>query len=426
MASPDYPLTLRLHRRPVLVVGGGTVGARRATALHAAGADVTVVDPAPSAALAGELPELVRRGEIVHHQRGFGAADVEAVWLVHAATSDPVVNAAVVVACEARGVWCVRADDGEHSPAVTPAVARGAEVTVAVTGGGDPGRARSVRDAIAELLAGGRLAGGQLTDDRPGGSRLPLAATRAPRPGSTGHVALVGGGPGDPGLITVRGQQLLAAADVVVVDKLAPRALLETLAPEVNIIDAGKAPHAHNMSQEQINDTLIEHARAGRRVVRLKGGDPFVFGRGGEELLACAAAGIRVEVVPGVSSAIAVPAVAGIPVTHRGSAQEFTVVSAHVEPGHADSTVDWAALARLRGTLVLLMAVGRLPAITAELLARGKDPATPAAVVAAGTTAHQQVIRASLADLAGAAAGLAPPAVVVIGDVVGCLPEPPW
>lgn len=411
MASPDYPLTLRVQRRPVLVVGGGAVGARRAAALHAAGAVVTVVAPEPSAALAGELPDLVRRGELVHHRRGFETADVQGVWLVHAATSDPAVNAAVVAACDARQVWCVRADDGGASPAVTPAVARGAEVTVAVTGGGDPGRARAVRDAVAGLLAGGQL---------------PLGATRAPRPGRTGQVALVGGGPGDPGLITVRGRELLAAADVVVVDKLAPRALLATLAARVKVVDAGKAPHAHNMSQEQINEVLIEHARAGRRVVRLKGGDPFVFGRGGEELASCAAAGVAVEVVPGVTSAIAVPAIAGIPVTHRGSAQEFTVVSAHVEPGHVDSTVDWSALARLRGTLVLLMAVGRLPAITAELLARGKDPATPAAVVAAGTTPQQQVVRASLADLAAAAAQLAPPAVVVIGEVVGCLPEPPW
>lgn len=406
--GPGYPLLLDVAGRAVLVVGGGPVAARRAQALLAAGAEVTVVAPE----VVEDLREAAAAGALRHRARGFQAADLDGAWLVQAATSDPAVNAAVAAEATRRRVWCVRADAGDGASATTPAVARRGPVTVAVSGGGDPGRARAVRDAVALLLDTGQL---------------PVRATRAatgpgrPEAAGTGRVALVGGGPGDPGLVTVRGRQLLAEADVVVVDKLAPRGLLASLPAEVEVIDAGKAPHAHNMTQDEINARLVAEARRGRRVVRLKGGDPFVFGRGGEELLACAAAGIPVEVVPGVTSAVAVPAAAGIPVTHRGTAQEFTVVSAHVEPGHPDSTVDWAALARLHGTLVLLMAVGRLPAITAELLARGRDPATPAAVIASGTTERQQVVSAPLSAIASAAEGLRPPAVVVIGDVVGAL-----
>ncbi|MGY1828790.1 uroporphyrinogen-III C-methyltransferase, partial [Blastococcus sp. SYSU DS0541] len=172
---------------------------------------------------------------------------------------------------------------------------------------------------------------------------------------------LVGGGPGDPGLITVRGRQALATADVVLADHLGPQPLLASLPPEVEIIDAAKLPRGRSMAQETINDLLITHARAGRRVVRLKGGDPFVFGRGFEELQACTAAGIPVEVVPGITSAVAVPALAGIPVTHRGLTHEFVVVSGHLPPDHPASLVDWPALGRLRGTLVVLMGVDTAP-----------------------------------------------------------------
>jgi uroporphyrin-III C-methyltransferase/precorrin-2 dehydrogenase/sirohydrochlorin ferrochelatase len=236
---------------------------------------------------------------------------------------------------------------------------------------------------------------------------------RRHRPGP-GHVALVGGGPGDPGLITTRGRALLAQADVVVVDRLAPLALLEELDDDVEVIDAGKAPHAHTLTQSQIEDLLVERARAGLRVVRLKGGDPYVLGRGGEEALACVAAGVPVEVVPGVTSAIAVPAAAGIPVTHRGLARGFTMVSAH------DTDVDWAALAALPDTLVLLMGVTRLREAAAALVAGGRDEATPVAVVERGTTDEQRTTVGTLADIADLAQerGVVSPAVVVVGEVV--------
>jgi uroporphyrin-III C-methyltransferase/precorrin-2 dehydrogenase/sirohydrochlorin ferrochelatase len=223
--------------------------------------------------------------------------------------------------------------------------------------------------------------------------------------------------------VTVRGRRLLAAADVVVVDRLAPGLLLDELRPGVEVVDASKIPYGPAAAQEELNRILVERALAGRFVVRLKGGDPFVFGRGGEELLACAAAGVPVTVVPGVTSAIAAPAAAGIPVTHRGVAHEFTVVSGHVPPEHPESLVDWAALARMRGTIVVLMGLKHLPAIAAALLAGGRAGDTPVAVVQEATTGDQRTLRADLATVAEAVrdAGLRPPAVVVIGPVVDAL-----
>ncbi|WP_461030233.1 uroporphyrinogen-III C-methyltransferase, partial [Streptomyces sparsus] len=236
----------------------------------------------------------------------------------------------------------------------------------------------------------------------------------------TAGVALVGGGPGDPDLITVRGRRLLAEADVVIADRLGPRDLLDELPPHVEVIDAAKIPYGRAMAQEAINNALMEHAKAGKHVVRLKGGDPFVFGRGMEEVEALTEAGIPVTVVPGISSSISVPGAAGIPVTHRGVAHEFTVVSGHAAPDDPASLVDWPALARLRGTLVMLMAVERVGAIAATLVSHGRDPGTPVAVVQEGTTTAQRRVDATLATVADvvAAEGIRPPAVIVVGDVV--------
>ena len=235
-----------------------------------------------------------------------------------------------------------------------------------------------------------------------------------------GRVAIVGGGPGDPDLITVRGLRLLQQADVVVVDRLAPRALLGELGPDVEIVDVGKTPYCETTTQEQIEAVLVDRARRGLFVVRLKGGDPYVFGRGGEEVATCVAAGIPVEVVPGITSALAGPAVAGIPVTHRGVAATFTVVSAHVEPGADRDPVDWEALARLGGTVVVLMGVARLPSVAAALLRHGRAATTPAAVVASATTPAQRVTIAPLGRIAEAALEeqVRPPAVLVVGEVV--------
>jgi uroporphyrin-III C-methyltransferase / precorrin-2 dehydrogenase / sirohydrochlorin ferrochelatase len=390
-ASPSYPLALDVAGRRVVVVGGGPVAARRARALVSADAQVDVVAPA----LCEDLADLVNDGRVEWLPRDYLTGDVDGSWLVHTATGDRLTDDLVAADAEAGHVWCVRADDAARSAAWTPAVTHAGEVTVAVTAGGDPRRATTLRDAIALALDTGQL---------------PL---RRHRTAETGSVALVGGGPGDPGLLTTRGRRLLAEADVVLVDRLAPRALLDELDPSVVVIDVGKSAGHHPLPQAEINSLLVDHAREGSRVVRLKGGDPFLLGRGGEEALACLAAGVLVEVVPGVTSAFAVPAAAGIPVTHRGLARQVTIASGHVG-------LDWASLARLEGTLVLLMGVSTLGAATAALIAHGKPAGTPAAVVESGFSDRQRTTTGTLATIADLARqrDVQPPAVVVIGDVV--------
>jgi len=236
-----------------------------------------------------------------------------------------------------------------------------------------------------------------------------------------GEVVLVGGGPGDPDLLTVGGLRALQAADVVLYDHLAPIASLAETKPGALLIDVGKLPRSRHVPQEVINDLLVQHARAGAAVVRLKGGDPFVLGRGSEEVQACAAAGVPVRVIPGVTSSVAGPALAGIPLTHRGVTQSFTVVSGHVPPGHSASTTEWDVLARSNATIVVLMGVAHLAAICTGLIARGLDPDTPAAVVANAALPDQRVVRGNVTTLPGLAsdAGVLPPALIVIGAVVG-------
>jgi uroporphyrin-III C-methyltransferase/precorrin-2 dehydrogenase/sirohydrochlorin ferrochelatase len=392
-----YLLGLRLSGRRVLVVGGGRVAQRRVPALLEAGAEVTVVSPGVTPA----LDDLIAAGRVTWHARPYEVGDCDGAWLVQACTDDRSVNTAVAAEAEAKRVWCVRADDKDASAAWTPATGRVDEVSVAVTAGGDPRRAAGIRDAVVDALRDG-------TVDARRNRTKPVG------------VALVGGGPGDPGLITVRGRQLLAQADVVVADRLAPRALLDELAPDVELIDAAKVPYGRSLSQETINELLVDRARQGKFVVRLKGGDSFVFGRGGEEMIACAEAGIPVLVVPGITSAVAVPAAAGVPVTHRGVSQEFHVISVHVAPDDPKSTVDWPGLARSQGTLVLMMAVERLAKVAETLVRDGRSPETPVMVVQDGTLPTQRAVIASLSTVADrvSAAGIRPPAIVIVGDVV--------
>jgi uroporphyrin-III C-methyltransferase/precorrin-2 dehydrogenase/sirohydrochlorin ferrochelatase len=396
-----YLAGLDLRGREVVVVGGGTVAQRRLPRLLAAGAVVRLVAPRTTPS----VQALADAGELVWHARPFRHGDLDGAWYALACTDDPDVNAAVAAEAEECRVFCVRADAASRGSAVTPATGDHDGLLVGVLSGGSPRRSAAVRDAILDALRTAALAD-------PG--HEPVAA---PTPG----VALVGGGPGDPELITVRGRRLLARADVVVVDRLAPRELLDELSPHVQVVDAAKIPYGRAAAQETINRTLIEHARAGRFVVRLKGGDPYVFGRGFEELQACAEAGVPVTVVPGVTSAFSVPAVADVPVTHRGVAHDVVVVSGHVPPGDKRSLVDWDALGRLRGTVVLLMALERLAVIADTLVAAGRPADTPVAVVQEGTLRGERVVRSTLETVARAVAdaGLRPPAVVVVGPVAG-------
>jgi uroporphyrin-III C-methyltransferase/precorrin-2 dehydrogenase/sirohydrochlorin ferrochelatase len=400
MADQHYLVGLDLRDRLVVVVGGGSVVQRRMPRLLAAGAKVRVISPSVTAVVEG----MAGSGEVDWQRRRYADGDLADAWYVLACTDDPDANAAVVAEARRRRVFCVRADAGELGSAVTPAVGEHEGLTLGVLSGGEPRRSAAVRTALVEALHAGQI------DDS--------AAPAAP------GVALVGGGPGDPGLITVRGRRLLSRADVVVADRLAPQRLLEELPAHVQVIDASKIPYGRAMQQEAINAALIDAAKAGKFVVRLKGGDPFVFGRGFEELLACVDAGVPVTVVPGVTSAFAAPAAAGVPVSHRGVAHEIVVVSGHAAPDDPTSLIDWSALGRLRGTLVLLMGVQRIAAFADVLVEHGRPPDSPVAVIQDGTLRGQRILRSTLAKVADdmAGEGIRPPAIIVIGPVAGLTP----
>lgn len=346
---------LSVAGRAVLVVGGGPAALGKIALLRDSDADVTVVAPTVMASIA----DLAERGLIRWHQRDLDDTDIDSSWLVYAATGDDAADAEVALRSAARQRFCLPGSAGVDAPEV------------------------------------------------------------AGRTGPGGRVVLVGGGPGDPGLITVTGLTAIREADVVVHDRLAPLAVLDEVRKGAVIIDVSKIPGGATTPQEEINRVLVEHAAAGKTVVRLKGGDNFVFGRGGEEWQACAAAGIEVQIVPGVSSALAVPALAGIPLTHRTANQGFTIITGHVPPGDPRSMLDYAALARSRTALVIMMGVGNLSAIADELIAQGMDPRTPAATVADGSMPGQRTVLSTLGEIgaATAAAGVRPPAITVIGAV---------
>ncbi|MBM9459011.1 uroporphyrinogen-III C-methyltransferase [Nocardioides sp. zg-536] len=394
---PPYPSGLRLAGRRVVVVGGGHVAQRRVPQLIAVGADVLVVSPVVTPAIEG----LVGSGEITWRRGEFADSDLDGAWYVMAVTDDADVNDRVSVLCEQQRIFCVRSDDATKGTAWTPAVGREAGITVAVVGNRDPRRSASVRDDIVAGLREGTIAAPHHRDRTPG-------------------VTLVGGGPGDPDLIPIAGRKALMSADVVVADRLAPRELLGDLPADVELIDVAKLPRGRSAQQEEINRVIVERALAGKRVVRFKGGDSFVFGRGFEEVIACREAGVPVTVVPGLTSPVSVPGIAGIPVTHRGITHEFTVVSGHLPPGHPEALVDYDALARMQGTVVVMMGVQNAPAIAQALIAGGRSAATPVAVICDGTMPTQRTVLATLGTLAErlVAEDVKPPAIIVIGEVV--------
>ncbi|PYF99775.1 uroporphyrinogen-III C-methyltransferase [Georgenia satyanarayanai] len=361
-------LGLELTGRTVLVAGGGRAAARRVRAMLDDGALIRVVAPGLCADLRLLVDDPASARALTWLAREVRESDLDGVWLALAATDDPAVDRAVARWAEERRTWCVDAGAVHDRTARTPESTSSA------------GRRRRRRAS-----------------------------------GGVGSVVLVGGGPGAVDLLTVRGRRALAEADVVVTDRLGPVDVLDELAPGVEVVDVGKTPGHHPVPQEEINAILVAQARRGRRVVRLKGGDPFVYGRGGEEVAACHAAGIPVEVVPGVSSALSVPALAGIPLTHRG-----TVAAFHVTSGH--DALDEAALVSARdrtATLVILMGVSQLPRLMTQLLTAGADPGLPVALVENGSTPRQRVTRAVLGDVVRRAAevGVRSPAVIVVGDV---------
>jgi uroporphyrin-III C-methyltransferase/precorrin-2 dehydrogenase/sirohydrochlorin ferrochelatase len=463
-----YPVSLVLRGRRSVVVGGGCVAEHKVQGLLEAGARVTVVSPEVTRL----LEDLAAQGAVEHHRRPYRPGDLAGAFLAVAATDDRAVNGAIWAEAEARGVLLNAVDDLDHCHFIAPAIHRAGDITVAVsTAGKSPALAVRLRQRIAGLIgrAEARLC------EFLGGLRLELAA-RVPDPATrtalwyrivdsdvvdfvrrrdlagarrrveelvhqpcrgaaccaptqgrgqvaavptrrTGVVYLVGAGPGAPGLITLRGLRILRRAEVVVYDRLVHPALVAAAPPSAERVFVGKRPGGHSVEQRRINAVLIERARAGAVVVRLKGGDPFVFGRGAEECEALRAAGLRFEVVPGVTSAVAAPGAAGIAVTHRKLASAFAVVAGHECDGASD--LDWDALGRIP-TLVFLMALRSLPRIAASLIAHGRRPETPAAVIAGATLPDERTVVGTLATIGrlGEEAGLEPPATLVVGEVV--------
>jgi uroporphyrin-III C-methyltransferase / precorrin-2 dehydrogenase / sirohydrochlorin ferrochelatase len=438
------PIFLSVAGRRCLVVGGGAVAWRRTQQLVAAGARVTVNAPA----LCSELAGMVTEGRVAHVASTFAPALVRGATLVVAATDDADVNARVYAAGERFGALVNAVDDPAHSHYIVPAVVERDPVVVAIsTGGAAPVLARRLRERLEAWLPSrlGRLASlmrawratvrvrvphadarrglweevcdGEVAEHVLAGREAEahrafgraLNAARTPRAGS---VALVGAGPGDPDLLTLRALRLLQDADVILHDRLVGAGVLARARRDAELVDVGKAPGRHALAQPEIEALLVRLARAGRRVVRLKGGDPFVFGRGGEELAALRAAGIDVEVVPGITAAVGCAASAGIPLTHRAHAHGVVLMT-----GHAD--LDYARLTDPGLTVAFYMGAARLGEICSGLVAHGRAATTPAAVVERGTTADERVVVGTLADIDARArrVGVENPAMLFIGDV---------
>ncbi len=441
MPAPRYyPLEIDLRGQPVLMVGGGPVAARKLPELLACGARVTLVAPELCAAAQRLVPGLE------WEKRTFDPADVRGHKLVFACTDSPEVNGAVAAASAAADIPCNRADKAKEGTFIVPGVLRRGPVTVSVsTSGLVPALTRHLKrklssvlgeewGELAEILAlhrgkmespdslpfeslaqaareGGTAAVGAMVESA---GMTHASSVRDPSTAAVHPVLLIGAGPGDPSLLTLGAAEALKSAEVVLYDRLASQAVLELVPETCERVPVEKRGHFESERQERINSLLIEYARAGKRVARLKGGDPFVFGRGYEEALALEAAGIPWRVLPGVTSSVAVPALAGIPLTHRGVARSFAVASGVA--GHAVNESFPKA-----DTLVLLMALYKFEEIYPRLLATGYAPSTPAAVIQDGSLPSQRILRATLSTLReeAAKAGFDSPALIVVGDVVG-------
>jgi uroporphyrin-III C-methyltransferase/precorrin-2 dehydrogenase/sirohydrochlorin ferrochelatase len=445
-----FPLFAKLTDQPCLVIGGGVVAHRKVLQLLKAGARVTVNAPE----LGAELAQLARteRIEVVHGK--FNSALPGDYVLIIAATSDAAVNARVADACQAQRRLCNVVDDGTASGFIMPSVIDRSPLMIALsTGGESPVLARMIRQQIeawlpsrlpelvrwagrwrdavkqriqsheerlrfwqtllegpaAEQVLTGRIS----TADRQIQARL----TDPGETDTTGEAWIVGAGPGDPDLITRRGLQLLQKADAVLHDRLVAPELLDAARRDAEIVSVGKSPGGPSVPQEEINAQLVQRVRAGQRVCRLKGGDPFIFGRGGEEIAALAAAGLPYQVIPGISAANGCAAYAGIPLTQRHLASAVTLVTASL--ADEDDPVDWPGLARGKQTLVFYMGVRQLEKVVEELTLNGMNTNTPAAVIEQGTRPEQRIVGGTLGNIAvlGAAARIGAPAILIVGAV---------
>ena len=434
-----FPAFLRLDGRSCLLVGGGKIAVRKARLLLSAGAKLTVVAP--------ELDEAFQALDLRHEARTFEDSDVDGHWLVVSATGDPTVESSVYEAATEAGIFCNAVDDRNACSYITPAIVDRGGLVVAISSGGDaPVLARQVRTRIESLLPATL---GEIVDvaarwrDRVAGRFNDLTTRRRfwesffgrhstsemavaeqaiqtmydGEPQSGGEAWLVGAGPGDPDLLTLRALHCLQAADVIVHDRLVSDEILSLARRDADRISVGKKPGCRTNRQEDINALLVRLVGEGKRVCRLKGGDPFIFGRGGEEAAALEAAGFRYSVVPGITAAAGCAAAAGIPLTHRDASQSLLLLTAHGQD--SVDRLDWASLARDRQTLAVYMGVRRFPDLMAKLIANGRPADTPVAIIERGTTEQQRIVRGSLGQLTMLAEAhrVESPSMLIIGDV---------
>jgi len=444
-----FPAFLDIRDRPCLIVGGGAVALRKMRLLTSAGARITVVAPDISDELAAFADENGHRLE----RRKFVSNDVFGNWLVVSATGEPAVERSVYQSAMAAGIFCNGVDDIANCSYITPAIVDRSPVIVAISSGGAaPVLARKLRAQIELLLPAGlsRLAtlardwrdhvGRRLHDllsrrrfwesvfDGPAGS-LAIAGdiSAAERTmaqllddsdsEAVGEAWLVGAGPGDPGLLTIRALQIMQTADVILHDRLVSADVLALARRDADLVSVGKTPGCGANSQEEINELLVNLVRSGKRVCRLKGGDPFIFGRGGEEAEALETAGLAFQVIPGITAAAGCAAYSGIPLTHRDLSQSVVFVTAHGK--NSVDTLDWNSLARGKQTLAFYMAVRRFPELMNNLTKNGRSPDTPIAIVEKGTTPEQRVIRGTLGQLTllADAHRVSAPAMLIVGEV---------
>lgn len=452
----DYlPLFADLKGRPVLVVGGGDVAARKIELLRRASAQVRVV----SRELCPELQALHQEQQLEWLATEFDPAQLDAVFLAIAATDDNLLNRQVYDEANARHRLVNVVDDQPKCSFIFPSIVDRSPLVVAISSSGTaPVLARMLREKLEALLPASlgqmaEVAGGfrdsvkqrfrRMSDRRRFWERAfnglfasqmsagnvdeamrTLQRELQEEPNREGEIILVGAGPGDSGLLTLRGLQVMQLADVVLYDHLVSDEVLDLVRRDADRICVGKRAGAHSVPQEETNRLLVELARKGKRVVRLKGGDPFIFGRGGEELQAAQAAGIPFQVVPGVTAAAGATAYAGIPLTHRDYAQSVLFITGHCRADGDD--IDWPSLARARQTLAIYMGTVKAAEISEGLIRHGRDAATPVAVIGRGTRQDQQVLTGTLANLETLAAAAPTPALLVIGEVVNLHGQLAW
>jgi uroporphyrin-III C-methyltransferase/precorrin-2 dehydrogenase/sirohydrochlorin ferrochelatase len=454
------PVFLKVEERPCLVVGGGKVAARKVALLNRAGASITTVSPE----LCDELRVLLEQGVITHVARGFQNEDLDGCVLVIAATDDEAVNRTVSELARSQRIPVNVVDSPGLCSFIMPSIIDRSPVQIAVsTGGASPVLARLLRSRLESFIpaAYGRLA--RLVDEYRQQVKQRFTNTDQRRYfwesilqgrvaellfaghdekartaleeaiddtdthyNDTGEVYLVGAGPGDPDLITFRALRLMQQADVVVYDRLVSEPILDMVRRDAEMIYAGKARDQHTLSQESINQLLVRLAKEGKRVLRLKGGDPFIFGRGGEEIETLAGEGIPFQVVPGITAASGCASYAGIPLTHRDYAQSCTFVTGHLKDGSVD--LDWEQLAKPAQTIVFYMGLHSIPVLSRELVAHGLPKTTPVALVQQGTTRHQRVYIETLDSLQDLAEReqLKPPTIIIVGEVVSLQEKLSW